>query len=85
MILPPSEKWDTKSKDFVWKNNLDFYLINVETKTNRPTDSFSQSQDVNSSSVLSGSGVISSVSPSATSISNNIQYAVFCSSKQARV
>jgi hypothetical protein len=58
----------------------------LETKTNRPADGFTPSQDLNSPTVLPGSGVTSSAtSPAATTVSNNIQYAVFCSSKQARV
>jgi len=60
-------------------------LIYIETKTNRSADGFIQSQDINSSTVLPGSAVTSSPSPSATSVVNNTQYAVFCSSKQARV
>ncbi len=64
---------------------LIFWYIDIETKPNRPTDGFTQPQDLNSSTGLPGSGVMSSAPPSATSISNNIQYAVFCSSKQARV
>jgi len=51
-------------------------IFNIETKTNRPIDGFVQSPDLNSSIVMS------STTGSST---NNIQYAVFCSSKQARV
>jgi hypothetical protein len=54
-------------------------------KTSRATDGFLPSQDLNSSTGLPGSSVMSSASPSTISVSNNIQYAVFCSSKQARV
>ncbi|UJR23337.1 hypothetical protein I4U23_026351 [Adineta vaga] len=53
-----------------------------KTKTNRPTDGFVQSPDLNSSMTLSST---SSVPSSVTNTSNNTQYAVFCSSKQARV
>ncbi len=72
-------------KLFFFTNKIIFLLINIETKTGRPIDGFNQSPDVNSSTAVSGSGATSSASPSAISISNNIQYAVFCSSKQARV
>ena len=58
--------------------------MNLEGKTNRPVDGFTQPQDLNSSTGLPGSA--SSTSATATpTVSNNIQYAVFCSSKQARV
>ncbi|CAF1035478.1 unnamed protein product [Rotaria sp. Silwood1] len=50
-------------------------------KTNRPTDS---AQDLNASSILPTSNLMSSPVTSTPS-NNNIQYAVFCSSKQARV
>ncbi|CAF4065954.1 unnamed protein product [Rotaria sp. Silwood2] len=46
----------------------------------RPTDG---TQDLNASSILPSSNLMSS--QVASTLSNNIQYAVFCSSKQARV
>jgi hypothetical protein len=78
IIEEPSEKWDTKSNCcfFVTFNILIVEYFILETKTNRPIDGFVQSPDLNSSIVMS------STTGSST---NNIQYAVFCSSKQARV
>jgi hypothetical protein len=78
IITQPSEKWDTKSNCwlFVTFNILIVEYLILETKTNRPIDGFVQSPDLNSSIVMS------STTGSST---NNIQYAVFCSSKQARV
>lgn len=80
LIIPaPSEKWDTKSLQSIQR--IKFFLFNIyilETKTNRSADGI---QDLN---ILPGS---SAPSPPATSppSSSNIQYAVFCSSKEARV
>lgn len=48
-------------------------------------DGFTQPQDLNSPTVLPGSGPAASTPAATTTVSNNIQYAVFCSSKQARV
>jgi hypothetical protein len=65
--------------------------VYLETKANRSNDTFVRSQDLNSSTVLPGSACLSSsgsalpTTSTMTSTSNNIQYAVFCSSKQARV
>lgn len=60
-------------------------------KSNRSNDTFAQPPDPNPSTVLPGSGIMSSSAAAAaasaanTTTSSNIQYAVFCSSKQARV
>ena len=83
MILsPPSEKWDTKSNVDVYLETLIGLYVDIETKPNRTTDGFVQSPDLNSSM---GTSSASSASSSALLTSNNTQYAVFCSSKQARV
>jgi len=84
MIIPaPSEKWDTKSLTFFKKTiKYEFlFLYIIEIKTNRPTDGI---QDFNTSSVLPSSGMMSSP-VTTTPPSSSVQYAVFCSSKEARV
>ena len=70
---------------FARKDDLTFEWIDLETKANRSVDGFTQPQDLNSPTILPGSGAASSTLSTTTSTSNNIQYAVFCSSKQARV
>jgi len=80
LIIPaPSEKWDIKSLSSLFFIKYKFLYI-IETKTNRSTDC---TQDLNSSSILPSSAASSpsmSTPPSCTT-----QYAVFCSSKEARV
>lgn len=78
LIPSPSEKWETKS---TLKLALISRLIGfVENKSSRMNDGI---QDFNPPSVLPGSGTSS---PATTSPPpSSIQYAVFCSSKEARV
>ena len=80
LIPSPSEKWETRS---TFKCALVFLLLwidIVESKSNRVNDGI---QDFNPPPVLPGSGTSS---PATTSPPpSSIQYAVFCSSKEARV
>lgn len=79
LIPSPSEKWETKS---TFKCAFVFFLwIDiVESKSNRVNDGI---QDFNPPSVLPGSGTSSPATSSPPP--SSIQYAVFCSSKEARV
>ena len=72
-----NEKYDK----IQWEIYHIMQLLFLETKTNRMNDGI---QDLNpSSGVLpTGNSVLSSTTPVA---SNNTQYAVFCSSREARV
>lgn len=60
--------------------NINLFPRLVEPKPTKANDGL---QDLNSSTVLPSSNLPSS--PVTGTPSNNIQYAVFCSSKQARV
>jgi hypothetical protein len=65
--------------------------LTLGNKPNRTVDGFTQVHDLNSSTVLPGGSAAQAsssglVSPSANvTVSNNVQYAVFCTSRQARV
>ena len=94
VILPvPSEKWDTKSNPICLRRTKREHksdAIYLEPKLNRSNDGFTPAQDLSSSTVLPGSSGPMSFSgpplpPATMTTSNNVHYAVFCSSKQARV
>jgi len=60
--------------------NFLFFSYIIESKTNRSADG---TQDINASSILPSSATSSPAM--STPPSGSIQYAVFCSSKEARV
>lgn len=83
-IIPtPSERWDMRSEldPFDLSPSCVFCSCRSEAKNNRATDGL---QDLNSSSPALAAGN-SVTSPTTAIPSNTTQFAVFCSSKEARV